>query len=302
MTDVQSTHHKNNANNNLTPLQPKSILRKPPVKINESRLSGVSVPTSAWAHNCGMHAIADFMIEEIQQDNFGVVFSGAAYDHLLASFQVQYHNPTLTWPTIRQISMQTSREDAQIMWGFALRMILPNIIERSPNYKKDLRRHFVAAVGLFNDGEYEELEGSYPIIFYGNQYYFYAQRSAPHSKSKIEKYWNNIGFGNYCTALLYSRSNLGGDQNLLWLGTDELATCCAYFGIQAEINGFMPNNIAGNIAKRNKMVFVNSGTHWERQVALLTPEDKNKTYSRSRFFTKDFYLTVFNIFKIILLK
>ena len=109
---------------------------------------GSIVPTSNWSHNCGMHVIADYMIEKIQQNNYRHVFNGKAYDELLESFRKIYKQEDLSWEKIRDASLDSSRTDSQVIWGFVLRQMLPNILKDNIMLQEALEPHFLATFHL----------------------------------------------------------------------------------------------------------------------------------------------------------
>ena len=93
-----------------------------------------TISTSTWSHNCGMHVIGDFLVERLQQDNFKTLFTGKAFDALLKSFQDTYQQEDLTWDTIRESSFNRNKTDAQIIWGFALRQMLPTVLKENKDF------------------------------------------------------------------------------------------------------------------------------------------------------------------------
>ena len=137
------------------------------------------IPTSAWAHNCGMHVIADFLVERLQRTDYQSVFTGQPYDNLLAAFRRYYQQPHLSWQMIREASLESTRTDNQIMWGFVLRMLLPDILSTNIEFKAGLTEHFLAAFKLVQAQEFDELFSSYPMMWYSQMHYFRQQADLP---------------------------------------------------------------------------------------------------------------------------
>jgi ankyrin repeat protein len=256
-------------------------------------VSGI-VPTSAWSHNCGMHVIADYLIEKIQQDDFEAIFNTPPYPELLKAFQTIYKQENLTWVQIRQASLEASRTDSQIIWGVALRKMLPDVFRRADEYKINLENQFVALMELVKQGLIEEAEESYPIIFEANRDYLEQQARVAHSSSEsetedlsdsISHYWLEKGYENYCRALLSVNRS---DDHFLWLGMDELKVFCEHLRINPKFNNYNPTVEPSKI----ELIFRNKGDHWEREKPLSITEGLADKYFETTFYKT--YLT-FNI-------
>ena len=224
---------------------------------------GSIVPTSTWSHNCGMHVIADYMVEKINQDNFQEVFNGKAYDELLDSFKKIYKQEDLTWKSIRKAIFKVSRIDSQIIWGYALRMMMPAVAENNEEYKIDLYNSFLAAMNLYKTRNFEELQRTYPIIFFANETYFKAEElNSDVDSDKYLDYWNEKGFKNYCSALIHI---IEENKSFLWLSKEEVSIFCQYFNFEFDFEDQL--DAAADLDPK-KLYFSNSSqTHWERKVA-----------------------------------
>jgi hypothetical protein len=251
-------------------------------------VSGI-VPTSAWSHNCGMHVIADYLIEKIQQDDFEAIFNTPPYPELLKAFQTIYKQENLTWVQIRQASLEASRTDSQIIWGVALRKMLPDVFRRADEYKINLENQFVALMELVKQGLIEEAEESYPIIFEANRDYLEQQARVAHSSSEsetedlsdsISHYWLEKGYENYCQALTWVRKESGC---YFWLGMDELTVICQFLGLSAEFDGYQPTIQSA----QEKILFSNSTEeHWERKLDSPMTLETESRYYVSKFYNK----------------
>ncbi len=240
---------------------------------------GQIIKTSTWAHNCGMHVVADFLIEKLQQDDLKTKFSGKAYDELLASFQKVYHQEELTWEQIRKASTKASKFDAQIIWGHALRAMMPAIVKKNSEYKHDLAHSFLAALNLFKEDKLEELQIIYPVILESAFEYFKAEALNPDtSDSKDIFYWNEKGFNDYCIALL---SIPEGSESFLWLSKEELTIFCEYFNFEFE---FVDH--ANTVEFDPKKIYFSNPTetHWERKAPAEKVASISAPVSNSRFF------------------
>jgi hypothetical protein len=246
-------------------------------------MPNVSIPT--WMHNCGMHVIADFMIEKLQQEDFKAGFTGNSYEKLLQSFQTCYHQKDLTWEMIRETTLQSRRDDAQIIFGFALRKILPDILKENLKYKKDLYENFLAAFKKYKEKSYDEVLSSYPIILFGNTEYF--QSSLAETSDEVHlKYWNETGFNKYCEATVKRQDELG---NYLWLGEGELFHCSRYFSIDAVI----VHNQSKVSYDAKKIFFHNpSERHWERYIEPTSAKNTIEKVAEKE--PSDFYKTILN--------
>lgn len=247
---------------------------------------GQIIPTSAWAHNCGMHAIADYLIEQIQKDDFESKFSNPAYDRLLNSFRNAYKQENLSWAQIREASIRSTRIDGQIIWGYPLRKILPEILKQNTAYKKDFYPHFSALLELLVQNKTEEAQNTYPILLLSNE--LFLKNKAIKLKNAdgleqarqhrlIRQYYNHTGFDNYCKTILEENNE---EDLYIWLGIDELTIFCNYFGISAEFNSYRP--VVEN--NQNKLYFVNSGEHWERAIHSAESTNLDNKTGESAFY------------------
>jgi hypothetical protein len=223
------------------------------------------IPTSAWSHNCGMHVVADYLIEQIQKENFAQIFRGEVYDELLMYFRNVFKKNDLTWTQIRQSTIQSSKIDTQIMLGYALRLMLPNILKKNAVYKSNMLNQFLALLELIKNGSIEEAAETYPILLAGNREYLETAANLMRAANEaiqasnillISKYFNQKGFNDYCEAITLHKGN-----NFLWLGIDELTAFCQNFTINLEFN---PTN--DTFLNAGGLCFYNEGAHWERIV------------------------------------
>ena len=225
-----------------------------------------TIPTSAWSHNCGMHVIADFLIEKLQKEKYRECFSGKSYEKLLESFQSCYQQKELTWKIIREATEESTREDAQIIFGFVLRQMLPEILRENIDYKKNLATEFIAAFKLFKNNSEKEAIETYPIILIGNIDYIESQLAALSDETLLQ-YWDQKGYNNYCEAVTIKDCEVDG---YLWLGEAEISYCSRYFGIESVVI----HDCAKTEYNEEKIFLTNpTNDHWQRYVQIT--EDKN---------------------------
>lgn len=247
-----------------------------------------TIPTSTWSHNCGMHVIADFLSEKLQQDNYKTVFTGQAYDELLKNFQGIYHQENLTWEMIRDVSLDSSRTDTQVVWGFVLRQMLPNILKDNRAFQEELEAHFLSVFHLLKENRERDAFEDHPIIFLGNKKYLQKKIKYLENKDaaefekqlvRIKKYWASHGFRHYCESTL--KTNDEGD--FIWLEEAEIAECAKYFGIETVNLDHKPNTPYD----KNKLFLTNSSqSHWERD-AHSNYSDKFENACYRSFFQEE---------------
>lgn len=227
------------------------------------------IPTSTWSHNCGMHVIADFLSEKLQQNNYKTIFTGQAYDELLEVFQRYYQQENLTWEKIRASSLRVSSTNLQIVWGMALRVMLQNVIKNNLAYKETLAEQYLALLNLLIDKKYTEASENYPILLAANKDYLLVIASEAKGfritadsleAQKLQEQFNECGFNRYCETIMAIDD--GSEELYHWLSISELTVLCDYFVINPVINAhYEPSKIK----KGPNLYFVNSdGLHWER--------------------------------------
>lgn len=228
------------------------------------------ISTSTWAHNCGMHVIADFMVGKIQQENYQQVFKDIPYDTLLNNFQSLYQQKDLNWATIHQASLCSSRTLSQIIWGMALRLTLQQIIKGNMTYKENLAEQYLALLNLLIEKKQEEAYEMYPILLAANKEYLMAMANQAKGfritedsleAQKLQEQFHQNGFTRYCETII--ASNKENNDLYHWLGINELTIICDYF----EINPVVNNNYEpSKIKKGPPLHFINqSGSHWQRK-------------------------------------
>lgn len=237
---------------------------------------------SAWAHNCGMHVIADYLIEKLQQEDFKTKFTGKVYDELLKTFQNCYQQKELTWESIRVSRLNTTRMDAQVIWGLALRKMLFSVLKENAEYKKDLFNSFIVALKEAKKTDQGEVIENYPIIYTGNRAYFKRQTYVENAlETNHLKYWNENGFDQYCDALIkVFQIEEKGPSNYLWLGQEELTLFCQYF----RIKPIFISNAQDLTYETDTLYFHNpTQTHWGRQSKKKIGEQSIKESNPSDF-------------------
>ncbi len=244
---------------------------------------GHTIQASAWAHNCGMHVIADYLIEKIQKKQFEKIFIRKSYDALLASFRETYKQDSLSWAQLRETSLRSSRENGQIIWGVALRRILPEIIKNNIEYKSNLFNQFLSLINLIRLNKYKEAYESYPFLLAGNFKYLEGLKEETEYLKQvplIASYFEKTGFEEYCKATLKKQN----DPNLyLWLSIDEIKICADFLNIKSICVNHKPK-ARMNL---NKLYFFNIGNHWERKgLASQVPtvlSQKSDLYFKEHF-------------------
>lgn len=210
------------------------------------------IPTSTWSHNCGMHVIADFLVERLQQDNYKTIFAGRAYDELLECFQGVYKQKDLSWEKICKSCIASSRINAQIIWGIALRVMLQHVIRNNIGYRQTLAEQYLALLNLVIEKKYSEATESYPILLAANQDYLMQMANQAEGfrvteesleAQKLQQQFSECGFERYCEAIM-AINTIEGDELYHWLGISELTVICDYFEINPVINNhYEPSKI-----------------------------------------------------------
>lgn len=246
---------------------------------------GSIVPTSNWSHNCGMHVIADYMVQKIQQDNYQGVFNGKAYNELLESFKKIYKQEDLSWEKIRDASLDSSRTDSQVIWGFVLRQMLPNILKDNIALQEALEPHFLSTFHLLRENRETDAFQDHPIIFLGNKKYlqkkvnFLKNKDAAELEKQLirmKKYWASHGFKHYCESTLKTSD----EGNFIWLEEAEIVACAKYFEIDTVNLEYKPKTEQN----QKKLFLVNpTQTHWARYTSSNCSDNLTQICYRSIF-------------------
>jgi ankyrin repeat protein len=235
-----------------------------------------TIRTSAWAHNCGMHVIADYLVEKINNRNFQAVFTGAPYDALLTQFRTIYQQDNLSWHTLQRLTTKVTKIDSQIIWGYALRAMMTSVFQKNSEYKQALSEQFLEALNAFNNGQLDILSSTYANIFEANSDYFQSLAFLNNHQQANLDYWNRTGFNNYCATLsAFNESS----QTFAWLSFDELTLFCRYLKI-----GSVFDEHKTKASAKNTIIFSNpTKIHWERKVKA-TQKNKAPEATEKSFF------------------